>query len=60
MLYILRKEIKMDKNDQMVLLKIKSLLNHLRYFIKDEHMKWVDEFYELCRKYASWGNTNDS
>lgn len=42
----------MTDREQIVLLKIKSLLMHLRYIIKDEHLKIVDEFCEICRKYC--------
>ena len=45
--------------DQFVLLRVKNLLNHLAYFIKDED-KWIaDEFHTLCRKYCSWGGTKN-
>ena len=44
----------MNEKEQIILLNIKSLLNHLRYFIKEEHLKIIDDFYKLCRKYASW------
>jgi hypothetical protein len=42
----------MTKKEQTTLLKIKSLLNHLEYIIKPEHLKIVSEFHKLCRKYA--------
>jgi len=45
----------MTDKEQTTLLKIKSLLNHLEYIIKDEHKKYVDDFHKLCRKYCSWG-----
>lgn len=45
----------MDKKDQIILLKIKSLLNLLAYVIKDEHKDIVDKYHKLCRKYCSWG-----
>jgi len=44
----------MTKEEQIILLKIKSLLNQLDYLIKDEHKKIVEEFHKLCRKYCSW------
>lgn len=43
------------QKDQMTMLKIKSLLNHLDYIIKDEHKKTVGDFHKLCRKHCSWG-----
>lgn len=46
---------KITDKDQLTLLKIKSLLNYLSYFIKDEDRKIIDEFHTLCRKYCSWG-----
>ena len=46
---------KITNEDQLTLLKIKSLLNYLSYFIKDEDKKIVDEFHSLCRKYCSLG-----
>lgn len=42
----------MTNKEQTVLLKVKSLLSHLDYFIKPEHKKVVDDFHKLCRKYA--------
>lgn len=44
-----------NKDDQMTLLKVKSLLNHIRYFLKEEDLKIVDDFHRLCRKFVSWG-----
>ena len=45
----------MKSADQLILIKIKSLLNHLRYFIKDEVLPLVDEFHNVCRRECSWG-----
>ena len=45
---------KIEQEDQFILLRIKSLLNYLSYIIKDEHKKYVDDYYSLCRKYCSW------
>ena len=45
----------MTNKEQMILLKIKSLLNHLKYFIKEDHLKVVDEYYKICRKYCKVG-----
>lgn len=42
----------MTNKEQIILLKIKSLLNHLKYFIKEEHLKVIDDFHKLCRKYC--------
>ena len=47
---------KLSNEEQLTLIKIKSLLNHLEYIIKDEHREIVDEFHTLCRKHCSWGN----
>ena len=44
-----------EEYDTITLLKVKSLLSHLDYIIKDEHKDIVSNFHELCRKYASWG-----
>lgn len=44
----------MTKKEQITIIKIKSLLNHLRYFIKDEHIKIVDDYHKLCRKYCKF------
>lgn len=41
--------------EQHTLLKIKSLLNHLDYIIKDEHKKIVGNYHKVCRKLCSWG-----
>lgn len=46
------KKTQLSKKEQIILLKIKSLLNHMRYFIKKEHLKVVDDFHKLCRKYC--------
>ena len=43
------------ESDQMTMLKIKSLLNHLDYIIKDEDKWIIEEYHEVCRKYCSWG-----
>ncbi len=45
----------MTNKDQMTLLHIKSLLNHLEYLIHEDHKKTVDDYHILCRKYCSWG-----
>lgn len=45
---------KLADKDQLTLLHIKSLLNHLEYIIKPEHKKVVDKFHILCRKYCNW------
>jgi len=44
----------LEPKEVQIMLLIKSLLNHLRYFIKEEHLKVVDDFHKLCRKYCSW------
>lgn len=49
----------MTTKEQIVLLKIKSLLNHLSYIIKEEHKVIVEEYHKLCRKYCSWGKKKD-
>lgn len=46
----------MTNEDQHVMLMIKSLLNHMRYVIKEDDIHHVDEFHTLCRKYCSWGD----
>jgi len=46
---------KIAQKDQIIMLKVKSLLNHFRYFIKDEDLKITDEYYTVCRKYCSLG-----
>ncbi|MHA1470629.1 MAG: hypothetical protein ACTSSP_08740 [Candidatus Asgardarchaeia archaeon] len=38
--------------EQITLLKIKSLLNHLSYLIKNEHKSIVEDFHRICRKYC--------
>jgi hypothetical protein len=43
---------KLSKKEQITILKIKSLLNHLDYLIKPEHQPLISEFHKLCRKYA--------
>jgi len=45
---------KLTNKEQIILLKIKSLLNHLDYIIKPEHKKIVSDFHKLCRKYANY------
>jgi hypothetical protein len=50
---------KIDQDDQIIMLKIKSLLNHMRYFIKEEDLWIVDEYHYLCRKYCSWGGSQN-
>ena len=45
--------------DQLTLLKIKSLLNHLAYVIRDDDKLIVDEYHTLCRKYCSWGEQEE-
>ena len=47
------KEITTD--DQLTLLRIKSLLSYFQYFIKDGDWKVVDEFHSVCRKYCLMG-----
>jgi len=49
-----------NQEDQFILLRVKSLLNHLDYIIKDEHKQVVDEFHTLCRKYCSWEDNEES
>lgn len=44
---------KLTNEEQLTLLKVKSLLNGFRYFIKDDHMEVFNEFHSLCRKYTS-------
>lgn len=41
------------------MLKVKSLLNHLDYIIKDGHKKIVSDYHAVCRKYCSWGRIPD-
>ena len=50
---------KITHEDQIKMLKIKSLLNHLRYFIKDEDLYIADKYHTLCRKYCSWGSNKN-
>ena len=45
-------KITVTNKDQITLLKVKSLLNHLDYIIKEEHKKIVSNFHCLCRKYV--------
>ncbi len=45
----------MTNKEQHTMLMIKSLLNHMRYFVKEEHLKYLDDYHKLCRKYCSWG-----
>lgn len=40
-------------SEALTLLKIKSLLNHLEYFIKEDHLGVVGEYHELCRKHCT-------
>ena len=40
----------MTAEDRTTLLKIKSLLNDLRYVIKDEDLAVVDEYHEFLRR----------
>ena len=49
-----------SNKDQLIMLKIKSLLNHLEYIIKDEHKPVVEKYHLVCRKYCSWGDNNAS
>lgn len=46
---------KLPKSDQKTLLRIKSLLNHLDYLIKEEDIGLIAQFRHLCRTYCSWG-----
>lgn len=48
----------MTDKDQHILLNVKSLLNHLEYFVRDEDKKLLDDYHTLCRKYCSWGGKN--
>jgi hypothetical protein len=48
----LEDKILMTNKEQMTMLKIKSLLNYLSYFIKEEHLTIVEDFHKLCRKYC--------
>jgi len=41
--------------DKITMLKVKSLLNHLSYIIKEEDKPIVEEYHNLCRKHCSWG-----
>lgn len=43
---------KLNKKEQIVILKIKSLLNQLDYIIKPEHKQIISDFHKFCRKYA--------
>ena len=43
----------MTNKEQHTMLMIKSLLNYVRYFIKEDHIKYIDDFHKLCRKYCS-------
>lgn len=45
---------KLTNKEQIILLKIKSLLNNLSYIIKPEHKKTISDFHKLCRKYAKY------
>lgn len=45
----------MEQEDQLTMLQIKSLLNYLRYIVKDEDLHVLDEYHTVCRKYCSWG-----
>jgi hypothetical protein len=47
--------VELTDTEQTILLKIKSLLNDVSYFIKDEHKSVIDEYHSLCRKFCSWG-----
>lgn len=44
----------LTNKEKIILLKIKSLLNHLEYIIKPEHKDIVSNFHKLCRKYAKY------
>lgn len=44
-----------SNEDQHVMLKIKSLLNHLDYIIKEDHKQVVNDYHKLCRKFCNWG-----
>ena len=43
-----------DTDDQMTMIKIKSLLSQLRYLIKDSDLEIVDRYHTVCRRYCSW------
>lgn len=42
----------LSRKEQQTMLKIRSLLYNMCYFIKDDHIKIVEEYHELCRKYC--------
>jgi hypothetical protein len=44
----------MNNEEQLTLIRIKSLLNHLSYIIKDSEKNIVDDYHELVRKYCSY------
>ena len=43
----------LTNEEQKTMLQIKSLLNHIRYFLRDDTLPIVDEYHQLCRKYCS-------
>ena len=48
-----QKGIIMNNKDVIILLKIKTLLNQLRYVIKNKDLKILDDYNELCRKHCT-------
>ena len=56
----LEAEYKMEEKDQHILLQVKSLLNYILYFVKDEDRHIFDDFHSVCRKYCSWGKKNET
>ena len=50
----------MTNEEQMTLIKIKSLLYHIYYFIRDEDKNIISDYHELCRKHASIKCSEDS
>ena len=42
----------LTKHEQIILLKVKSLLNHLSYFVHKEHKPILNDYHKICRKYC--------
>lgn len=43
----------MTLDEKLTLIKVKHLLNNLAYIIKDEHDEIINDYHDICRKYAS-------
>ena len=45
--------------DKLVLIKVKSLLNHLSYIIKEEDKRIMEDFHKFCRKHCIWEQSGE-